>query len=130
MTAWMFADVIWPALFLQSRLVALWAIALGLIIEFFVLLWPLGMRWQGAVLADLLMNLVSVGAGIFLIPISGLAWELGPGRLVNAALDAGTFNPVSWVATCALAILVDATLELFIIPFFFMGPSEIQPVLL
>src|SRR5262249_30549017 len=55
--------------------------------------------------------------------------EVGPGGLVNAALDAGTFNPVSWVATCALAILVNATLEWFIIRFVFRVPSKVNPFL-
>lgn len=105
------ADVVWPALYLESRLLSLWAIPAGLAVEFAFLRWWLGFATRRAILADVTMNGVSAATGIVLVPIAGLAWELVPGQWVNSTFDVGTFNPISWTATCALAVLINTAVE-------------------
>ena len=52
-----FADVIWPALLLQGRLMSFWAVPVGLLLEFIILYGPLGLYWPRAALVWLGMLL-------------------------------------------------------------------------
>jgi hypothetical protein len=105
------ADLVWPALFLEGRLLTWWAIVAGLAAEFLVLRFWLGMENRTAIVADLVMNLVSTVAGIALIPLAGVAWEIFPGSVLYPLLNVGTFNPVTWGATCIIAALINTLLE-------------------
>ncbi|HYH67963.1 MAG TPA: hypothetical protein VD866_24915 [Urbifossiella sp.] len=105
------ANVVWPALILEGRLLTWWAIAAGLAAEYVALRYRLGLTSRVALRADLLMNAVSTAAGVVLIPAAGVAWEYFPGLILYPILHVGTFNPVTWVATCLLAALVNAGVE-------------------
>ena len=71
------ADVVWPALFLEKRLLSIWVISIGLVVEWLVLwLGGFGLSWKRAVVVDLVMNAASTIVGIVLILLAGLAWEL------------------------------------------------------
>ncbi len=54
-----FADVVWPALFLEQRLFSWWAIGLGLVVEFFFVRWLTTLSLRMCVVADLSMNAAS-----------------------------------------------------------------------
>jgi hypothetical protein len=105
------ANLVWPALYLETRLFSWWAIAVGLVIEYFFVRWLFGLMPKRAVIADLSVNVVSMVAGILLIPLGGIAWELFPGSVYMWALGWGTFNPVTWAGTFFLACVINALLE-------------------
>jgi hypothetical protein len=117
------ADVVWPALFLGSRLVGLAAVSVGLVVEFGALWLVLKLPWRRALLADLVMNFVSVVPGTAILAAAGIGWEYFPGSLLYRWLHVGTFNPVTWAATYLMAVAINAALEaatlriLFKVPF-------------
>lgn len=105
------ANVIWPALELTSGLMTWWVIAAGHVVE-----WPFvrvasgrGWGWSAAMTA--VMNLVSAGLGLFLIPISGVLLEIVASLSWNNRPGWGTYNPVTWVLTFVLAAAVNAGIE-------------------
>jgi hypothetical protein len=53
------------------------------------------------------VNTVSSIAGVILIPVSGIIWELFADLTIYNVLHLGTFNPIGWAATFALAVLPD-----------------------
>jgi len=110
-----FADVVWPALFLQSRLLSVPVILAGLAIEYFFVwrITTLGVWWS--MLADVAMNAASSLLGIFLIPAAGIVWEVFPGILLYKGLNWGTFNPITWAGTFCMAVLINAALETFVL---------------
>ncbi len=105
------ANVVWPALYLETRLFSWWAISIGLFIEFLFLRWVFGLTNKQAALADLSANTASAIAGIPLVPIGGIAWELFPASVYNWLLGWGTFNPITWVGTFLWACVINALIE-------------------
>lgn len=105
------ADVVWPALFLESRLFSWWAIGVGLLAEYIFIRWLFQQSIQRSLLATVAANVVSTLAGVLLIPIAGLLWEIIPGSIYNSLLKWGTFNPVTWGATFILACLINTAIE-------------------
>jgi hypothetical protein len=116
------ADMVWPALYLETRLFSWWAIGLGLVVEFFLIRKIFGLSTKRAVIADLAANAASAILGILLIPLTGVAWEVFPGSVLYPLLNWGTFNPVTWVATFAFACLINALLESYVLKRFFHLP--------
>ena len=109
------ADVVWPALFLEARLVTWWAVTTGLVVEYLFVRKLFGFGTGKAILVDVCMNAASTLLGILLIPIAGIAWEYFPGILLYTAFDVGTFNPITWIATFLLAVAINAGLESLVI---------------
>ena len=112
-------DVVWPANYLGGRLVTLWPISVGLVIELFFVRWLTRFGWGKAILADILMNAVSTLVGSFLIVLAGLAWEFTGGIIVNFSLGLGTFNPITWAATFVIAVFINAALESAVLRYIF-----------
>ena len=106
-----YGNMVWPALYLEMRLFTWWSISAGLLVEYLFLrrLFQYGIKQ--AMLADLAMNGVSTILGLFLIPLSGIGWEI----LGNPFFGPGTFNPVAWGATFGLAVLINAGIESVVI---------------
>lgn len=105
------ADVVWPALYLVGGLATWWVVLCGLAIEMLVVHRLVRRTWSIALAYTLAANFVSVVAGIVLIPILGLVWEVTLGQVAMAILQAGTFNPAAWVATGLLAVASNVVLE-------------------
>ena len=114
-----FADVVWPALFLEQRLFSWWAIGLGLVVELFFVRWLTGLSWRMSIVADLSMNTASALLGMFLIPLAGIAWEFFPGSILYKLFDIGTFNPGTWAATFLFSVLINGILEWSVLRFIF-----------
>ena len=112
------ADIAWPALFLEQRLLAWYSIAIGLLGEWLFVRFGLRQAWLRAAGMTLLMNLFSTLAGIILQPLLGLAWEFFPARLLYSLLG-GTFNPVTWAATFVIAVVASVVIELLVLVRFF-----------
>jgi hypothetical protein len=106
------ADMVWPALVLEQRLISAIPITVGLITEWLALRFGgFGLSWKKAAVVDLVMNAVSTVAGILLIPLLGLAWEVFPGQVLYKFFNIGTFNPGAWVATFILATIATTGIE-------------------
>lgn len=106
-----YANIVWPALYLETRLFSWWAISVGLVIEYFFVRRLFDLAPGRAALADISANAASAIVGVVLIPISGIVWELFPASVYNWALGWGTFNPITWMGTFFLACLINAVLE-------------------
>lgn len=119
-----FADVVWPALFLEQRLFSWWAIGLGLLAEFFFVRWLTTLTVRQGIVADLSMNAASALLGIILIPLAGIAWELFPGSILYKIFDIGTFNPGTWTATFLFAVLINAALESLVLRLAFKQKTD------
>jgi hypothetical protein len=68
------ADMIWPALYVTGYFYASWAVLVGLACECAVFRFWLKFSWKRAALAAVVVNAIPAGLGLFLIPLSGLAW--------------------------------------------------------
>ena len=109
----LYADVVWPELYLEQRILSFWPITIGLLVEYLFVRRLTGFGVWKSIKADVLMNLASSLIGIVLRPISGVLWEIFPGIIMYRLLNVGTFNPVTWIATCVLAAIVNAIIEGF-----------------
>lgn len=105
------ANMVWPALYLEARLFSWWAISLGLLVEFFFIRWLFDFSAKKASIATVSANAVSAVAGIILIPLAGIAWEVFPASIINKIFSWGTFNPITWIGTFVLGCLVNGLLE-------------------
>ena len=108
------ANVVWPALYLETRLFSWWAISVGLVIEYLFVRWLFGLTPGRAAVADLFANAASAVVGVVLIPVSGIVWELFPASIYNWAFEWGTFNPITWTSTFFIACVINALLEGFV----------------
>ncbi len=119
-----FADVVWPALYLEMRLLSSVPIVAGLIVECFVLRYGFGLTWKRAVWVDVVMNAVSTAAGVVLIPIAGIMWEIFPGSVMYKFFNIGTFNPATWTATYVMAVLLTTAIEAAVVKWLFKIPLK------
>lgn len=109
------ANLVWPALYLTSRMLAVWPIAAGLLVEFFFIRRATNLRGRRCLTADITMNLASAALGMLLIPLSGILWELLAGITIHPLFNVGTFNPATWGATVLLAAAINAVIEGFVL---------------
>lgn len=107
--------MVWPALYLETRLFTWWAIGIGLLIEFFAIRVIFDATWCRSATASVAANAGSALSGLPLIAIAGIVWEFFPGSLYMSLFDWGTFNPVTWGATFVMACLLNALIEGFIL---------------
>ncbi len=124
------ADVVWPSLFLESRMATWWAISIGIIIEFFFVWKYFSLSAGLAALATIVMNLVSSIAGLFLIPASGFAYEFLIGQFVNRLMKVGTFNILTWIISVLLAILLNAIIESLVLKYGFKSIINLRRFLI
>ncbi|HEY8571028.1 hypothetical protein [Phenylobacterium sp.] len=105
------ANMVWPALYLQTRLATIPVVALSLIIEVLTLRFGFRLSWPRSAAAALGANAISAALGAFLVPLAGIAWEVFPGLLLYRAGIASTFSPLTWAVTPVLALLVTTAVE-------------------
>lgn len=110
-----FANMVWPALYLETRLFSWWAIGIGFFVELLAIRIIFNVTWGRSVIASVSANAGSALLGLPLIPLAGIAWEFFPGSLYMGLLDWGTFNPITWIATFVIACLLNAGIEAFIL---------------
>lgn len=110
-----FGNVVWPALYAETKVSSLTIIGLSLVLEYLVIrsLFKRGIR--KSIFYTATANIASGLIGLFLRPISGLAWELSLGQLVMWIFDWGTFSPVAWVFVPIIGSAINASLELLTI---------------
>ncbi len=118
------ANVVWPALFLETRLLHPVVVLVGLWVEWSVLRLVLGLPAGRALGAALSMNFVSTSIGLLAIPIAGIVYEATLAQVVQAVLGWNTFNPIAWGATFALGVLVNTGLEALVLRVGFRVPFD------
>lgn len=105
-------NVMWPGLFAESGLLALWAVILGLLAEWPFLKWMSGAGWSRSLGMTITINAVSCGIGYILNPLAGLIIMI-PHDLFSYVLNVGggSFGPSGWVFTYHGIVLATAALE-------------------
>jgi hypothetical protein len=95
-----YADVVWPALILELRLLSILPICVGLLVEWLALCFGgFGLGWKKAAYVDIGMNAASTALGIFAIPLAGLVVIFSPA------------TSWEWPITLIVAILVTTSIE-------------------
>lgn len=110
-----FANVVWPALYTETKINSIPIIGLSLLIEFYLYKWLFQLNYKKAFIVTIVANMVSGVIGLIGRPLSGLAYELSIGMLVNWLFDWGTFNPVAWCFVPVFSGSVNAIIELLAI---------------
>ena len=110
-----FANIVWPALFLEQRLLSWWAIGIGLFVELFFVWRLTRFSLPKAFVVNFVTNIASTFFGILLIPLSGIIWAIFPGILLYKVFDIGAFNPGTWAMTFALGVLINAAIEALVL---------------
>ncbi len=105
------ADMVWPALVLETRLLSWWAIGLGLLVEIAFVRWLFRLALPRAAFVTTIANVVSAALGVVLVPLVGLAWSVFPGIFIERLFDVGSFNPFAWTGTFLLATLATNGIE-------------------
>lgn len=113
------ADMVWPALYLENRLVSVWVIAAGFLVEWLFMFFAFRLPVLKSLIVTAVMNAASAVVGIAAIPLAGVLWELFPGSIMYLLFHTGTFNPVTWVATFFLATLVTTAIEALVVRYGF-----------
>ncbi|MBN1688555.1 MAG: hypothetical protein JW893_05605 [Candidatus Omnitrophica bacterium] len=105
------ADDLWPALYLESKLLSVWVVSAGLILEYVFIRRITGWGIQKSLIADVVMNTVSVSAGFIMIPFLGYVWEIFYEAFFEAIWGESASGLVSWVVTCWIAGLIYTAVE-------------------
>ena len=106
------ADLVWPALALEQRMLSVVPIVVGLIVEWLALWFGgFGVTWKKAAVVDVVMNAVSALIGIFLIPFLGMGWEYGPAQWIEKFIPIGMTFQIDWLATFAIAVAATTAIE-------------------
>ena len=108
-----YADIIWPSLYIAKGMLSIKIILLGLVIETLFVKYFIGLNWKKACLISFSMNLITTAAGMILIPISGLGAELVFDFIFNAynKFGIGTFHWSHWLVSYFLVILLNTLIE-------------------
>jgi len=106
-----YSDVVWPALYLEMRLLSIPAIVLGLAIEGVIYALGLGLGRKRAAIFDISVNAISTLAGMIAIPIAGIIWEHFTGIFMYKHFNIGSFNPITWIFTYIVAVIITASIE-------------------
>jgi hypothetical protein len=113
-----YANVVWPALIAESRITSVPIIALSVLLEAVVFRYWFKLGFRRALLYAVVANAVSGILGLFLRPLSGIAYDLSLGAVVNWLFDWGAFNPVVWVSVPVLGGALNALIELLVLRLF------------
>lgn len=109
------ANVVWPALYTETKLYSFPIIILSLVIEFLFFKWLFGLKRKNAIIYTLVANTASGVIGLFVRPLSGIAYEVSLGAVVNWLFNWGTFNPVAWFFVPVIGGAINSFLELLTI---------------
>ena len=108
-----FADVVWPSLYIVGGMLSLYVIIAGLLIEWLFVKFFTDTTWKKSALVTFLMNLITCLLGIILIPISGLGVEILFDFVfrVYEKFGIGTFHWSHWLASYFAIILINTLIE-------------------
>ncbi len=123
------ADLVWPALYLADRMVAVPVILLGLVLEAGLFRRAFALSWRRAFGVACTVNVVSALVGIAVLPAWGWYWESSVAKR-NHSLGWGTFNPLTWAETCLMAWLLTTLVEYLPLRWVTQRPPTLLPTLL
>ena len=106
------ADVVWPALYTETKVSSLPIIGVSLFIEYWFFKWLFSVSHKKALFYTAASNLASGIIGLIARPLSGIVYELSLGMLVNWLFNWGTFNPVAWFFVPIFGGAVNSGIEL------------------
>jgi hypothetical protein len=106
-----FADVVWPALYLHERLYTWWSIGLGLAIEFCFIRWLSGLPAGRALWVTIVVNSISGAIGYFALIWLDLIREITLGLTLYKLFNLGTFSWPGWLSACLYAALINTAIE-------------------
>ena len=109
------ANVVWPALYTETKLNSFPIIALSLLVEFFFFRSLFGQPSKKALIYTITANVASGVVGLLGRPLSGLLYEVTIGMVVMWLFDWGTFNPVAWCFVPVFGGALNAFLEILAI---------------
>lgn len=112
------ANVAWPALLLEERLVAIPTIMLGVLLESVTLRWLFLLPWSRAIFVSAAVNAASSVVGLFAIPVSGLFVAVMTAGIVGVEV----FSPLGWIVTLIGAATVSAGIEGYVLGRYFSLP--------
>lgn len=116
------ADVVWPALALEQRLLSILPVLSGLLFEALVLRYAFALTWRKAALVDLVMNAVSAAVGLLLLPSAGLATD----RWLINHLSVATFDRTDWAIACLFAMFLSSGIETAVVRWMFRIPITVR----
>lgn len=108
-------DVVWPALYAETKMNSIPVIALSLVLEFLVIQALFKRSITVSTIMVIVANAASGLIGCILRPLSGIAWEFSVGALFMWVFDWGTFNPVTWFFVPIIGGAINAAIELLTI---------------
>ena len=103
------ADVVWPSLILELRLLSPIPIGCGLIVEWVLLHLAFDLTWKKAAWVDIVMNAASTVAGSFLIPQAGLILHQ-------------RFSALDFLLSYLIAVLTSTAIEAAVVKWLFKIP--------
>jgi len=104
------ADMVWPALYLVDRMVAVPVIIVGLLLEAALFRRVFRLSWRRAGGVACAANAISALVGVAVLPTWGWYWESSVATR-NHSFGWGTFNPLTWAETCLMAWLLTSLVE-------------------
>lgn len=109
------ANAVWPALVLELHFLSVWPIAVGLVVEAFLVYWAFKTSVGRTVLATLTANALSTLCGLIAIPALGLVAAAASMPVMDLlGLTPGASNGALWVLSFALAVLINTWVEVWI----------------
>jgi hypothetical protein len=113
------ANLMWPGLFVESGLISVWAVILGLLIEWPFVRWVSAAGWIRSLGMTTVINAVSFVIGYFINPIVGFFVIIPHDLLAMLIKRSGTFGPSGWIFTYHGIVLATAFVEFMAFRFFY-----------
>ena len=107
-----YGDLVWPALYAETKVNSLPIIALSLALEYLAIRWLFKTNVNKSIFYTIVANTVSGILGVLLRPLSGIVWEISLGQVVIFLFKWGTFNPVAWFFVPVIGGALNSALEL------------------
>jgi hypothetical protein len=101
-----YANIIWPSLYILEGMMTWWIIAIGLIIEFIFIKIFTKDNYIKSIIMDITINAISSLIGIIAIPLTGFLIELA-----FIPFNNGTFHISHWILDYLLTIFCNAVIE-------------------
>jgi hypothetical protein len=105
-----YANVIWPSVYISEGMLTWWIIIAGLLIEFIFIKIFTKDTYIKCLIIDIVINTISTLIGIVLIPISGIIGEIILLPFDNV-FNTGTFHISHWIFAFVLTVFCNTIIE-------------------
>jgi hypothetical protein len=109
-----YANVIWPSIYIMEGMMTWWIIAAGIIIEFIFIKLFTRDGFIKSIIMAISMNAISALVGIVAVPLSGVLVEL-----IFIPFNMGSFHISHWILDYLLTILCNASIESLVLKVMF-----------